>query len=116
MPVAVIRVRDQLSEVWIRHGLVFLFVVYVNIVESNEIQKVGLVDHTQAEELADARFGDTILQLGQPPIRNTESLIAFDVGDSAARPFNFANRYVALVTKVLKGTTRGHSNPRKCYE
>lgn len=68
MSVAAIRVRDQLSEVRTRNGFVFFLVVDVDVVESNEIEKVRVIDHAQAEELADAWFGDAILELGQPTI------------------------------------------------
>ena len=85
----------------IRDGLVFLFIVNVDVVESNQIEKVGLIDNTQAEQLADTWFGNAIFQLGQPAVRDTEPLVALGFRNSAARLLVLPNSYVAPVAKIF---------------
>ena len=68
MTVTATRARNQLSEVRVRNRFIFFFVVDIDIVESHKIEKARVIDDAQAEELADTRLGDAILELGQPTI------------------------------------------------
>ena len=72
-----------------------------------------MIDHTEAEQLPDAGFGDAVLELGQPAVRNEESFVAFDFGNSAAGLFDLADSDVAVVPKRLELLTGRHSCPRK---
>ena len=68
MTVAIIRDGDQLRKVRSRDRFVLFFVIDVDVVESNKIEKVRVIDHTEAEEFADAWLGNAVLELGQPAI------------------------------------------------
>src|SRR5688572_12972690 len=106
-------VRHELSQMRIGNRAVLFFVVDINVVEADQFEKLRLVDHAQAKQLADTRFGDTILQLGQPAVRDAEALVAFGLRDSATGVLNVANSDIALVAQALKLLTCWHSSPHK---
>jgi hypothetical protein len=112
MPVTGVAVAYQLSESRIRDWFVFLFVVNIDVVQANQIEKVRVIDHAQAKQLIDTRFGGPVFQLGQPSIGDAKSLITLDVSNSAACLFDVANRDVPVVTKSFETLTSRHNNPR----
>ena len=114
--IAAVLVCDQLREVRIRNRLEFFSVVYIDVVESQQIEKVRVVDHAETEELVNARFRCAVLELGQPAIRDTELLVAFYIGDSPARLFDVANSDVSLIAKAFQFLTSRHSTSRKLLD
>lgn len=113
MTIATVFARYQLREVWIGNRFIFLCVVYIDVVESHQIEKVCVVDHTEAKQLVNTGLGRAFLELGQPTIRDTEPLVAFDIRDSTTRLFDVANSDVALIAKAFEFLTSRHSSSRK---
>ena len=103
--------RNQLRETWIRHWFVFVLLADIDVVETKEIEQVGAIDDAQAEELPNAGLGVAVFELGQPAVRDAESLITFDVGDAAACLFDLANCDVAAIAKRLQLLTRHTNSP-----
>ena len=99
----------------IRDRSVFFSVVYINVIESDQIEKVRLVDHAQAEQLADTWLRHTVLELGQPAVGDTKALVAFSFGDAATGIFDVANSDVALMAQAFKLLTCRHSCPHKSF-
>jgi hypothetical protein len=102
----------QLREVWIGNGFVFFFVIDIDVIETKEVQEIGVIDDAQAEELTNTRFRSSVFQWGQPSVRNTKPLIFLGVGDATACLFDVPNRDVAIIAKRFELLTRGHSRPR----
>src|SRR5678815_6025850 len=71
------RVSCQLRELWIGNRFILLFLIHIDVVKSQQIQKIHAIDHTQTEELLDVRFRGAIFQLCEPTVGNTESLVSF---------------------------------------
>lgn len=95
----VVAIADQLRQIRIGNGSKLLSIVYIDVVKTKQIEKVGLINDAEAEELADAWFGNTVFQLRQPAIRNAESLVALNIGDSSTRLFDVSNSDVASISK-----------------
>ena len=103
----------QLREIRIRNGFVFFLVVRINVVKTNKVQEAGVVDYAQAKQLADARLGSAVLQLGQPSIGDAKSFVSFDVCNSMTRLFDLADSDFASIAKRLEHLASGHTNSPK---
>src|SRR5215211_1953579 len=89
----------QLREIRIRNGFVFFLVVRINVVKTNKVQEAGVVDYAQAKQLADARLGSAVFQLGQPSVRDAKSFVSFGVRNSVTRLFDLADSDFASIAK-----------------
>ena len=81
----------------IGNRLIFLDLVDVDVVQAGEFAEVRVIDHAERKELADTWFGDAVLELGQPAIRNAKTLVPFYLSDSAARLLHLPHSDIAAV-------------------
>jgi hypothetical protein len=71
-----------------------------------------VIDHAQAEELANARLRATVFQLGQPAIGNLKPfVVAFGLSYSPACLFYVAHSDAAPVAQQFKFLSSRHSGP-----
>jgi len=56
-----------------------------------------VIDHAERKEFADTWFGDTVLELGQPAIRDAKTLVPFYLSDSPARLLDLPHGDIAAV-------------------